>query len=189
MSVLQSINAIMERWLGRFLISLTVVMIATVLWQVLTRLLARIAVHHQWALQLAPSKWTEELASFLLAWIALLGGSLALRRGEHMGYDSLYLDFGFQGRARCLRFVQLCVILFGGLLLIGGAMLVSMTLELEQTTPALRWPMGLVYLAAPLSGLLIICFACERVYLAESEEELLMQSATSADRANTGVHT
>jgi hypothetical protein len=38
----------------------------------------------------------------------------------------------------------------------------------------------LVYLAAPFSGLLMISFACERVYLAESEEVLLAHSEPDA---------
>ncbi len=160
-------NALLERALGRLLSVLMLTMVLTVLWQVATRLSSRIATAQGWTPPFAPSQWTEELASFQLAWIALLGAAYALRRGEHMGYDSLYVAFGAVGRRRNLLFVRLCVIAFALVLVIGGVGLVAMTLELGQTTPALRWPMGWVYSVAPLSGLLMICFAAERVFLDE----------------------
>ncbi len=162
---LAAINARIESILGALLALLTVLMALTVLWQVATRLYARLATAQGWPLWLQPSQWTEELASFLLAWIALLGAAYALRRGEHMGYDTLFVAFGPRGRARCTRAVQASVIAFAAVLAIGGIGLVWMTLQLGQTTPALRWPMGAVYAVAPLSGLLMIVFALERVFV------------------------
>jgi TRAP-type C4-dicarboxylate transport system permease small subunit len=161
-------NAMIERTLGVLLSGLMLTMVLTVLWQVATRLSSRIATAQGWVPPFAPSQWTEELASFQLAWIALLGAAYALRRGEHMGYDSLFIAFAGAGRRRNLLFVRLCVIAFALVLVIGGVGLVAMTLELGQTTPALRWPMGWVYSVAPLSGLLMICFAAERVFLDET---------------------
>ncbi len=164
MSALARCNARVEMALGALLATLSVVMVLTVLWQVATRLYSRLAMAQRWPLWLQPSQWTEELASFLLAWVALLGAAYALRRGEHMGYDTLFAAFGPRGRARCTRFVQACVIAFAAVLVTGGIGLVWMTLELGQTTPALRLPMGAVYLVAPLAGLSMIAFAAERVF-------------------------
>jgi TRAP-type C4-dicarboxylate transport system permease small subunit len=169
-------NAWLERTLGTLLAVLTLTMVLTVLWQVATRLSSRIATAQGWTPPFAPSQWTEELASFQLAWIALLGAAYALRRGEHMGYDSLFVAFGPVGRRRNLRFVRLCVIAFALVLLTGGIGLVAMTLELGQTTPALRWSMGWVYSVAPLSGLLMICFAAERVFL---DEDMTLEEGMS----------
>lgn len=162
---LSAINARIESTLGHLLAALTVTMVFTVLWQVATRLYARVATTQGWSLWLQPSQWTEELASFLLAWIALLGAAYALRRGEHMGYDSLYTSFGEHGRRRCMRVVKLAVMAFAATLVLGGIGLVWMTLELGQTTPALHWPMGLVYCAAPISGVLMMLFAAEHVFI------------------------
>jgi TRAP-type C4-dicarboxylate transport system permease small subunit len=162
---LSAINIRIESALGHLLAVLTVAMVFTVLWQVITRLYARVATAYDWPLWLQPSQWTEELASFLLAWIALLGAAYALRRGEHMGYDSLYTSFGQHGQRRCMRVVKLAVMAFAATLVLGGIGLVWMTLELGQTTPALHWPMGLVYCAAPISGVLMMLFAAERVFI------------------------
>ena len=164
-AALARINARLESTLGALLALLTVVMALTVLWQVATRLYARLATAQGWPLWLQPSQWTEELASFLLAWIALLGAAYALRRGEHMGYDTLFAALAARGRARCMLAAQASVIAFAAVLVLGGVGLVWMTLQLGQTTPALRWPMGAVYAVAPLSGLLMIVFALERVFV------------------------
>jgi TRAP-type C4-dicarboxylate transport system permease small subunit len=173
------LNTALERALGGLLSVLMLTMVLTVLWQVATRLSSRIATAQGWTPPFAPSQWTEELASFQLAWIALLGAAYALRRGEHMGYDSLFVAFGAAGRRRNLRFIKLCVIAFASVLVIGGVGLVAMTLELGQTTPALRWPMGWVYSVAPLSGLLMICFAAERVFL----DDVALDDAALQDAA------
>jgi TRAP-type C4-dicarboxylate transport system permease small subunit len=164
---LAAVNARIECALGALLSALTVAMVLTVLWQVATRLYARLATAQGWSLRLQPSQWTEELASFLLAWVALLGAAYALRRGEHMGYDSLFVAFGERGKQRCTVFIKASVVAFAVVLVFGGIGLVWMTLELGQTTPALRWPMGLIYCAAPISGALMILFAIERVFVDE----------------------
>jgi TRAP-type C4-dicarboxylate transport system permease small subunit len=177
-------NAALERALGALLAVLMLTMVLTVLWQVATRLSSRIATAQGLAPPFAPSQWTEELASFQLAWIALLGAAYALRRGEHMGYDSLFVAFGARGRHRNLRFVRLCVIAFAAVMVVGGVGLVAMTLELGQTTPALRWPMGWVYSVAPLSGLLMICFACERVFLDDADLDGTHLDGANADADN-----
>jgi TRAP-type C4-dicarboxylate transport system permease small subunit len=183
MIVLARINAWLESLLARLLTGLMLAMLAIVLWQVASRLFARAAIAMQWSWSLTPAKWSEELASFVLAWIALLGAAYALRRGEHMGYDSLFLSLDRADKARLTQVVQALVALFGALMALGGTLLVQQTLELGQRTPALGWPMGWVYAVAPLSGLMMVLFALERVYLDEGPEaaiELIVESERSA---------
>lgn len=186
MNRLASINAAIERALATVLSLLMASMVLTVLWQVFTRLASQIAGARGWALPFSPSQWTEELASFQLAWVALLGAAYALRRGEHMGYDSLFVAFGPVGRARTTRFVKACVIAFALVLVLGGSALVWMTLELGQTTPALRWPMGWVYSVAPISGALMIAFAAERVFPDDGEHDPVATGDAAADAPPAG---
>lgn len=182
---LAAFNLVIERALALSLSLLMASMVLTVLWQVATRLASQIAGAQGWSLPLSPSQWTEELASFQLAWVALLGAAYALRRGEHMGYDSLFVAFGPVGRARTTHFVKACVIAFALVLVIGGAGLVWMTLELGQTTPALRWPMGWVYSVAPISGVLMIAFAAERVFPDDGEHDPVATGDAVADSTPT----
>jgi TRAP-type C4-dicarboxylate transport system permease small subunit len=135
-----------------------------VVWQVLTRLASRVVQHFDLGIAVAPSSWTEELSSFGLSWVALLGAAYALRRGEHVGLDLLHARLGVDARRRLDRVVRGCVVVFAGLLVAGGGWLVQLTLLLDQRTPVLGWPMGAVYLALPLCGLLMLSFALERVF-------------------------
>ena len=64
--------------LSWFLIGLMVLIVFDVSWQVFTRFVMR-----------DPSSFTEELATFLLIWIGLLGSAYALRQKAHLGIDVL----------------------------------------------------------------------------------------------------
>ncbi|NIX00358.1 MAG: TRAP transporter small permease subunit, partial [Phycisphaerae bacterium] len=52
------------------------VLVIDVTWQVITRFVLK-----------NPSSWTEELATYLLIWVGLLGAAVALHRGAHLGID------------------------------------------------------------------------------------------------------
>ena len=69
-------TATLDRALAGVLIALTIVMVLTVTWQVATRFLLN-----------SPSSYTEELATYLLLWISLLGAAYALRQRAHLGID------------------------------------------------------------------------------------------------------
>ena len=169
LSALARINARLESALGPIVATLCGALALTVLWQVATRLTARVALALDVPTPIEPSRWTEELASFLLAWTALLGAAYALRRGEHIGLDLVYVRFGAAGRARIDRIARAAVVAFGALIAAGGAWLTWLTWVLEQRTPALGWPMGLVYAVLPLAGLLMAAFAAERAYVDTTE--------------------
>lgn len=167
MSALGRFNAACERALGSLLALLVCGLVLTVVWQVVTRLASRAVQRLDLDVVVAPAAWTEELSSFGLAWVALLGAAFALRRGEHVGLDLLHARVGAVARRRMDVVVRACVIAFALLLLAGGGWLVHLTWLLDQRTPVLGWPMGAVYLALPLSGALMLAFACERVFVGD----------------------
>lgn len=110
------------------------------------------------------SRWTEELALYLLVWISLLGASVTYADGGHLGVDYIVgkLDEAAAHVARIV--VELLVATFAGIVLVrGGWQLVVETLGAGQLSPALGVPMGYVYLAAPISGVLFLVFAIERL--------------------------
>lgn len=131
---------------------LTVLMGAAVLnvvWQVASRhLLAN------------PSSYTEELARMLLIWIGLLGAACAFGRGMHLAIDLLPRSLEGAARRRLERAIAVAVLLFAlGVMVWGGSRLVWITLRLEQVSAAMRIPLGHVYLALPISGLLMSFYA------------------------------
>ena len=58
------------------------------------------------------------------------------------------------------RVLNLIVIFFAATVLVGGgAMLIDLTYELRQTSPALDIPMAYVYVSLPFSGMMLIFYA------------------------------
>jgi TRAP-type C4-dicarboxylate transport system permease small subunit len=142
-----------DRILERVLVAIMAVMVLNVVWQVFTRFVLR-----------NPSSYTEELARYLLIWLGLLGASYCVGRRLHLTVD--VLSAGWTGSKRLLvdLFVSLCVLLFAlFVMVIGGARLVVVTLAFRQTSAALQIDLGYVYLALPLSGLLMIFYCAEEL--------------------------
>ena len=110
------------------------------------------------------AKWSEELARFLLVWVALLGGALAFRTKAHLGVDYFVNQLHPDARKLTAVVAHLVVLFFAGaVLLLGGASVVSEALALEQTTPALGWKMGYVYLALPISGFFVVLYTVDNL--------------------------
>ena len=129
------------------------VLVVDVVWQVFTRYVLR-----------NPSDWTEELATFLMIWVGLLGASVALNRGAHLGIDYFVLKLSAKKRLCAELFVFFCVAVFSLLVLvIGGINLVRITLQTNQIPPALGAKIGLkmwhVYLALPISGFFLVLYS------------------------------
>lgn len=128
-------------------------LVLVVLWQVFTRY----ALRH-------PSSWTDELATLLIVWVALLGASVAFARHAHLGVDVFVARVSQRSRIKWEILVYLLIAFFAGVILTyGGARLVALTLMTHQVSPALGVKIGYVYLALPLSGLFILLFCIEAV--------------------------
>lgn len=111
-----------------------------------------------------PSRWTEEMATFLLIWVAMLGAAVAFSRNEHLGLDYFANKLDLEVQKLLAIFVQTLIILFAASAMVfGGYVLVTETLRAGQVTPALGIKMGYVYLAVPVSGLFIVLFCLERL--------------------------
>jgi TRAP-type C4-dicarboxylate transport system permease small subunit len=118
----------------------------TVVWQVFSRYVLK-----------DPSSYTDELARYLLIWVALLGAAYATGQKLHLAIDLL------QNKIRSIwleRIIQGLIGLFALLaLVIGGWRLVSITLSMEQISAALQIPLGYIYMVLPISGIVILAYA------------------------------
>lgn len=138
-----------QRGLSALLVVLMTAMVLDVTWQVITRFLLR-----------HPSSFTEELAGFLLVWIGLLGACYALQTRAHLGIDLLASRVSDASR----KWVELVVYSLVGLfaffvMVIGGLRLVWLAFQLNQISAAMGLKMGYVYLAVPISGVLMIIYS------------------------------
>lgn len=129
----------------KILITLMGLLVLDVLWQVASRYLLR-----------DPSSFTDELARYLLIWLTLLGSAYATGKKMHLAID--ILPEKLQGnKANLLHRVLYLLVLFFAVvvLIIGGIRLVYISFILGQLAPALQISLGYVYIALPLSGLII----------------------------------
>lgn len=151
--MIDRVMARLDQVLGYLLALLMVIMVVDVTWQVITRFILD-----------APSPYTEELARFLLIWIGLLGAAYAFRKRAHLGLDLFVSKLELPARRRADLVANLCCLVFAALVMVyGGLQLVLLTLELHQTSAALRVPMGYVYSALPISGVLICVYALDNI--------------------------
>ncbi|WP_242158649.1 TRAP transporter small permease [Aestuariivivens sediminis] len=137
-----------DKLLGNTLIIIMSVMVINVLWQVFTRFIVG-----------TPSSFTDELARYLMIWLGILGAAYVSGRNMHVAIDVLPQRAGTATQRKLKFIVYVLIIIFAILaMVIGGSRLVYITYVLDQQSPALQIPLALVYLAIPLSGLLIIFY-------------------------------
>ena len=101
---------------------------------------------------------------FKLIWIGLLGAAHAYRQKMHLGIDYFTQKLpASKQKIISLTVYFLCAFFAVSIFIIGGASLAQLTLELNQTSPALGIKMGYVYLVLPLSGCLILLYTFELI--------------------------
>lgn len=143
----------MTKALEAILILAVAMLVLDVVWGVFTRFVLG-----------EQADWTEELARFLLVWVALLGGAVAFGTKGHLGVDYFVGKFHPDVQKLMAVVVHLIVLFFAGVVFIyGGGSVVTDALAMEQMTPALGLKMGHVYLALPLAGIFMTIYTIENL--------------------------
>lgn len=138
----------LDKTLGGLLVFLMAIMVLAVLWQVFSRYVIQ-----------SPSSITEELARYLLIWIGLLGAAYASGQQMHLAIDLLSPKLNERNRIRLRMFINWLIIAFCFfILVIGGGNLVYIDYILGQSSAALDIPLWFIYLAIPVSGVLVITY-------------------------------
>lgn len=121
-------------------------MVALTCWQVFTRYILQ-----------NPSSWSEELVSYLFAWMTLLGASLVVGERGHMNIPIL-ADRAKPGMRKALAvFGEVVACVFAAVILVYGGIQIT-TLAMEQMTSSLGVPVGVFYVVLPVSGILNIIY-------------------------------
>ncbi len=121
-------------------------MVALTCWQVFTRYILK-----------NPSSWSEELVSYLFAWMALLGASIVAGERGHMNIPILVERLGKGGQKFFAIFSEVIACLFALVILVFGGMQIT-SLAMGQMTSSLGVPVGIFYIVLPLSGVLNIVY-------------------------------
>ncbi|HMQ45980.1 MAG TPA: TRAP transporter small permease [Saprospiraceae bacterium] len=159
----------LDIWLSHFLVLLLSTMTINVVWQVVSRYLIRV-----------PSSFTDELARYLLIWLGLFGAAYASGQGNHLSIDLLAQHLNEKQKLWINKLIYGFIILFASFtMVIGGIRLVYTTIVLKQSSAALDLPLGIVYLALPLSGFLVILYKIMDILQASdpSRNKLFVESS------------
>ena len=149
-------------------------MVALTCWQVFTRYILQ-----------NPSSWSEELVSYLFAWMALLGASIVTCERGHMNIPALVERMPDGLKMMFSILAELIAFLFSAVILVFGGAQIT-TLAMGQMTSSLGVPIGIFYVVLPLAGVLNMIYTamniCEIVkgdmpVLPTSEQDSVVEKA------------
>ncbi len=175
LSSYRRVKTTLDRTLGGLLVALIAITVVNVLWQVATRFVLG-----------SPSSVTEELARYLLIWISILGAGYSVGQRSHLALE--LLPEKLEGRSQ--RRLQQAILLFIGLfsllvMVVGGLRLVYLQFLLGQTSSALGWPLGAVYLVVPLAGLVMLVYVIIFYFLLHREGVEALREVSTPDSSPT----
>ncbi|WP_420835283.1 TRAP transporter small permease [Marinobacterium rhizophilum] len=127
-------------------------MVVVALWQVASRYVFG-----------SPSTLSEEFLRFALIWISIMGAAYVAGKSQHVSM-SLFVDLlPLSGQLKWGMALQMIFLLFAVFILImGGGHAVS--ISMTQISPVLQIPMGLIYSALPVSGVVIVLYSLINIF-------------------------
>lgn len=121
-------------------------MVALTCWQVFTRYLLK-----------NPSSWSEELVSYLFAWMSLFGASIVVGERGHMNIPILVEKMGDSARKLLAIFAEAVAFAFSAVILVYGGIQIT-SLAMGQMTSSLGVPIGVFYVVLPVSGVINLVY-------------------------------
>ena len=116
-------------------------------WQVFTRyILAK------------PSSWSEELVSYLFAWMALFGAAIVTGERGHMNIPILVDKLPYGTKKIIYIFQEVIALIFSAVILVYGGIQIT-SLAMGQMTSSLGVPIGVFYIVLPVAGILNVIYA------------------------------
>ena len=104
------------------------------------------------------TRWAEELGRYLTIWMVFLAGCSALRRGHLVGIKFVVEKIPKKYKVLIELTSNSLILFFLFIMTSFGTKFVQFNLALNQLSPALRIPIGWIYLAIPISGIIMIIF-------------------------------
>lgn len=138
-----------DRVLALLTISVMVMLVLCVVWQVFSRYVLK-----------QPSTSTDELARFSMIWVGLLGAAFAVGKRRHLSIDLFTAELTGTRKLVNRLFIDGCVFFFAASAMVWGGMTLLLSVYGSgQISPALQIPMAYVYAVLPISGILICWYS------------------------------
>lgn len=168
LSALTKFSDILDRTAGQMCVVLGAMMTIIVLFGVFFRYVL-----------LSPLVWSEELSTFLMIWLAMLGGSMGIRRGRHVGisYALEKIPFLQKHRKAMSVFVNLLILIFLSVMLKEGFSLAFFAKR--QVSPAMGISMFWPYFGLLVGGMTIALQVLYQIFEALEGEVTIIQDECS----------
>lgn len=162
--------AVMDRVIAAVCVVVFALLVLTVVWQVFSRQVLN-----------APSTWSEELARYEFVWLGLFAAALVFSERGHIAVDAAVRKLRPAARRVVAALVQVAVIVFALAGLVWGGLRAAAGAWDQQLT-ALPTQLGVMYLALPVSGLIIAFYAVTHLTAVLQGDETVIGS-TDVDPA------
>lgn len=143
---MQGLRKVLDKILEFICCTLTALMTLFATWQVVSRYVFS-----------KPSTATEELLLISFVWMGLLGAAYIFGKQEHMRMTFFVDKFSLKNQTKLKLFSEIIVCIFAALVLVYGGFKMS-GLAMAQASPSLKIPMGYIYFALPLSGMITMVY-------------------------------
>lgn len=144
MNQLRNIVDKFTEWLAGIILAIMTILVT---WQVVTRFVFK-----------APSSITESLAKYLFVWLVLITAAYVVGKREHMAIEFFVSKYSVRTKTILDMVVEIAIFLFASIVLTYGGGFIAMN-AMSQTDSALSIPMGIVYLALPVGGVLSMFYS------------------------------
>ena len=128
-------------WVGYLAASLIFLMVATLLFDAVTRNVIRVPVH-----------WAIELTQFTLAAYYFMGGAMTLKNNSHVRMDLWYANLSDRGKAKLDLVTVFCLIFYLVVMLIGSISSLQYAIATGERRFSL-WNPSVI----PIKALLTVC--------------------------------
>lgn len=146
----------LRRLLDRILTTLAglsfIAMVSLTVWQVLTRYVF----NH-------PSSWSEELVSYLFAWMTLLGASVVMGERGHMNIPVIVERMPQDMQRAMAILAEVIAVIFSAAVLMYGGLYIT-KLAMGQMTASLAMAKGFFFMVLPLCGFLNVVYGAINIH-------------------------
>jgi C4-dicarboxylate transporter DctQ subunit len=139
--MIKGVNCIVD-WIENILVTALILMATlTAIGQVIARYVFNNSLY-----------WSEEFILYALITMSFLTMGMGVRYASHISVEAIYAIAGPR-TARALQIGASCLgLVFAGVLIFYGIKLSFNTMNMGQLSPAMRIPVGYIYLIIPISG-------------------------------------
>ncbi|PIE34087.1 hypothetical protein CSA56_09265 [candidate division KSB3 bacterium] len=131
---------------------------------------------------LFPMFWGEEVARYIMVYMAYIGAGLAMKKGAHVGVSFLVDTIKNPAVRKVFDVIRLGVVLFFcGIIIYYIVQIIQSPIFKIQTTPALFIPMWIPYAAVPLGMILISIRTIQAFWFSPDPTESSRETGDSRD--------